>query len=213
MYLPHAFARSDVAELHAFIGAYPFGTLVVPVAGAGSAPEVSHLPFFVDESRGRAALVSHVARANPIWRAFDGRPALAIFHGPHGYVSPAWYTSRNEVPTWNYAVVHVQGTPRLLETDGELLAALRALVERNERGRADPWSVDELIPDTYAELSQAIVGFEIPIERLEGKFKLSQNRKPEDRDGAILGLEARGTPEDRALAKLMRRVRDGDPPT
>jgi transcriptional regulator len=102
MYLPQAFAQSDVAELQAFIETYPFGTLVVPRGDAP--PEVSHLPFLVRRSGERGALVSHVARANPIWQAFDARtPALAIFHGPHGYISPAWYTSRNEVPTWTTA--------------------------------------------------------------------------------------------------------------
>src|SRR6185369_2660094 len=111
----HAFAQHAVRELHPIIERYPFGTLIVP----GTPPDVSHLPFVLDPARcERGTLVAHVARAHPIWRAFAGRrPVIAIFPGPHGYVSPAWYTSRNAVPTWNYVVVHVHGTPRLLETD------------------------------------------------------------------------------------------------
>src|SRR5262249_30848142 len=160
---------------------YPFGTLIVP----GTPTDVTHLPFLLDSARGeRGTLVAHVARANPIWRVFDGSlPVLAIFHGPHGYVSPAWYTSRNAVPTWNYVVVHVHGTPRLLETEDRRRKALEALVEVYEAGRPDPWSIDELPSATFSELSQAIVAFEIPIDRLEGKFKLSQNREHEDRAG------------------------------
>jgi transcriptional regulator len=207
MYLPQAFARTDVRELHAFLDRYPFGTLIVP----GTPPEVSHIPFVVDRARGgaRGALVGHVARANPIWRAFDGqRSVLTVFHGPHGYVSPAWYTSRDEVPTWNYAVVHVHGSPRLLETPVDVRTALDGLVAANEQGRADRWSIEELSPQKYSELSQAIVAFEIPIDRLEGKFKLSQNRKPEDRDGAIRGLAERGSPDDLALVEIMNRTND-----
>jgi transcriptional regulator len=203
MYLPQGFARTDVEALHAFIEEHAFGTLIVP----GPPHDVSHVPFLLDRARGeRGTLLAHVARANPIWRAFDGRTAaIAVFHGPHGYVSPGWYTTRNEVPTWNYVVVHAQGAPRVLDGGDELRGLLRRLAEVFERGRPDPWSVDELTPDTYAELSQAIVGFEIPVDRLEGKFKLSQNRKPEDREGAIRGLRERGTPDDLALVRLMTR--------
>jgi transcriptional regulator len=205
MYLPQAFARTELEPLHALVEEHAFGTLIVP----GAALDVSHLPFLLDRTRGeRGALLAHVARANPIWRAFDGRsPVLAVFHGPHGYVSPSWYTTRNEVPTWNYAVVHAHGVPRVLDGGGELRDLLRRLAAVYERDRPDPWSVDELTPDTYAQLSQAIVGFEIPIDRLEGKFKLSQNRKPADREGALRGLRERGTPDDLALVRLM--TRDG----
>jgi transcriptional regulator len=210
MYIPQTFANSDLTELHGFIESHAFGTLVVPSANDGPL-EVSHLPFLLERHPdGGAVLVSHVARANPIWQLFDGRrTALVIFHGPHAYVSPSWYTSRNEVPTWNYVVVHAHGAPRLLDGAG-LARALHALVETHEAGTNGPdqrWSIGELTPEKYRDLSQAIVGFEIPIARIEGKFKLSQNRKPDDRQGAIRGLEERGSPDDLALAGLMRLVK------
>jgi transcriptional regulator len=205
MYLPKAFANEDVAELQAFIRQYSFGTLIVGGA-LGAPPEVSHLPFLLDPARGPyGTLVTHTARANPIWRSFDGRtPALAIFHGPHGYVSPAWYTSRDEVPTWNYVVVHAHGSPRLLE-DAAVRAALTRLVDVHEANRPNRWRIEELTPERYGELSQAIVAFELPVDRLEGKFKLSQNRKAEDREGAIRGLAERGSLADLELVELMTR--------
>jgi transcriptional regulator len=206
MYLPNSFARHDVDELQRFMEEYAFGTLIVP-KGLGESPEVSHLPFLVDRTRGElGTLRSHVARANPVWQAFDDRtPVVVVFHGPHGYVSPTWYTSRNQVPTWNYAVVHAEGIPRLVEPSG-LRDLLGAMTDVYERERKDGWSVEELLPDKYDELSQAIVGFEITLARLEGKFKMSQNRKPPDRDGVIQGLQATGRPDDRTLAAFMERV-------
>ena len=117
MYLPKAFAEPDLATLHDLVEAHAFGVLVVP--SAAGPPEISHLPFLLDRTRGpHGTLYAHTARANPIWRGFDGRAgALAVFQGPHGYVSPSWYASRDDVPTWNYAVVHAHGAPRLIEAD------------------------------------------------------------------------------------------------
>jgi transcriptional regulator len=207
LYLPEAFAERDLGLLHDLIESHAFGLLIAP--GEGGAPLIAHVPFLVDRERGaHGTLRAHIARANPMRRALDGStPVVAVFNGPHGYVSPGWYSSRNDVPTWNYAVVHAHGTPRAIEDQAEMLALLGRLAEVNERGQPEPWRVDELSPERLGELLPAIIGFEIEITRLEGKLKLSQNRKPEDREGALRGLAARDTPDDRGLVALMTRPR------
>jgi transcriptional regulator len=160
---------------------------------------VSHVPLLVDRTvPGAEKLLGHVARANHHWRLFDGKtPAVAMFHGPHAYVSPAWYASSPSVPTWNYAVVHVLGTPRTVD-DEATLDIIRRLIERYEGPRSDRWS-GELPADYVSNLLGAIVGFELPIDRLEGKFKLGQNKNTADRAGLLAGLE--GEP-DRASQEL-----------
>jgi transcriptional regulator len=203
IYLPKVFEEQDEGLLLDLVEAHSFGMLVAP--GEGPVPMIAHLPFLLDRAVGpHGTLFVHVARANPIVAPIArAAPVIAIFRGPHGYVSPQWYTSRDEVPTWNYAVVHAHATPRALD-DAELLAALGRLAAVHERG-PDPWSLDDLTPATRAELLPAIAGFALPIASLEGKLKLSQNRKPEDRAGAIRGLGERGTPDDAALVALMTR--------
>lgn len=210
MYVPPAFEATDADEIRRFIDVYDFATLVS--AGA-TVPHVSHLPLWLRPAGdGFGTLVGHVARANPHREAFDGRtPALAIFHGPHAYVSPAWYAKGPAVPTWNYAVVHVHGTPRILSDDGEVAALLDALVERYEAGRRERWRPD--LPDDFARAMRgAITAFELPIERVEAKFKLGQNRSPADRAGTLAGLEAEGRPAADALAAFLRARGDGEPP-
>ncbi len=204
VYLPKVFAEHDLGLLHDLIDADSFGMLVTP--SADGMPMIAHLPFLLDRARGpHGTLLAHVARANPVLRAIEtGAPVVAVFRGPHGYVSPNWYTSRDEVPTWNYVVVHAQGTPRLLD-EAELLDALARLAAVHERGQQNPWTLEDLTPETKAELLPAIAGFAVEITRLEGKLKLSQNRKPEDREGALRGLRARGAPDDVAMVALMTR--------
>ena len=198
MYIPSAFRADDRAALYELIERHGFGTLVTVLDGA---PFATHLPFVLD--RGRGVLLGHVARANPHWRAFDGAAeALVIFQGPHAYVSPSWYATAPAVPTWNYAAVHVYGVPRLLD-EAELRDLLDRLVSRYEAGRERPWTMD-LPPDYLRKMLQAIIGFEVPIERIEGKFKLNQNRSSEDRAGVIAALSAGGA-EERALAEFMAR--------
>jgi transcriptional regulator len=201
LYCPSSFAQSDRETLFELIDAYGFATLV---SGGGTEPFVSHVPLLLDrETRGAERLLGHVARANPHWEGFDGSAgALAIFHGPHGYVSPAWYVSTPQVPTWNYAVVHVTGRPRVLDTTLTRTVIAR-LVEQYEGSRTDRWS-GELPPAFVDGLVRAIVGFEIPIETIEGKFKLSQNREARDREGALAGLEREGG-ESATLAAFSRR--------
>jgi transcriptional regulator len=199
MYIPSAFRADDRAALHDLIERHGFGTLVTVIDGA---PFATHLPFLLDRENG--VLLGHVARANPHWRALDGTAeSLVIFQGPHGYVSPSWYTTAPAVPTWNYAAVHVYGVPRLMEADARLLDLLARLVDRYESGRERPWAMD-LPADYQRKMLQAIVGFEVPMTRVEGKFKLNQNRSAEDRQGVIEALRA-GDGEEQELAEFMLR--------
>lgn len=202
MHVPPAFAESDPALLHGLMEAHPFATLVSVVEGL---PFATHLPLLVDPAASpRGTLSGHVARANPHWRTFDGAtPALAIFHGPHAYVSPSWYVTFPAVPTWNYAVVHAIGRPRLVEDPAALSALVDRTVETFERAREDRWQ--PALPEAYRErMLQGIVGFTLDIERLEGKLKLSQNKPQADREGVIRELEASGHPDAAALAALTR---------
>jgi transcriptional regulator len=205
VYLPKVFEEGDPRVLHDLMERHSFGMLLAP--GDEGVPMIAHLPFLLDRTLGpHGTLYAHVARANPIARPVtEGAPVLAVFRGPHAYVSPTWYTTRDEVPTWNYAVVHAHATPRVLDDDGlrDLLARLAATHERGP----DAWILGDLTPQTTAELFPAIVGFALTITALEGKLKLSQNRRPEDREGALRGLRARGGPDDVELVELMTRRR------
>jgi len=199
IHIPEHFAEHDIARLHALVRAHNFATLVSAHQGE---IQVSHLPFLLDA--GGKLLRAHMARANRQWRTFSPeREVVVIFHGPHHYVSPAWYASHPSVPTWNYAVVHAQGRPRLIEDRERLAALLRELVTRHEAASPEPWKMD-LPPDYQDKMLSAIVGFEIEITRLDGKFKLSQNRPAADRPRIIAALERRADPESQALAQLMR---------
>jgi transcriptional regulator len=202
MYVPRAFAESDLAELHASMRAHPFATLV---SAAGGAPFASHLPLLLDEaSGGLGTLLGHVARPNPHAAAFDDRtPALAIFHGPHAYVSPRWYAGGPNVPTWNYVAVHASGVGALVEEAERVKALLADLVRVYENAGGTAWSFESLPDDYVAGMQRGIVAFEIPIERLEGKAKLSQNRDAVDQGRTREALAATGDPLARAVAAMM----------
>jgi transcriptional regulator len=208
MYLPASFAVPDEKTLQAFIESYDFATLITPsVAGLVA----SHVPVMLRRSAGKTALIGHVARGNSQWKQFDGNTeALAIFHGPHAYVSPTWYATSPAVPTWNYAVVHVYGKPRATEERDFTAAALRDLVSRHEGSRAMPWRVEDLAGDVYEKLTRGIVAFEMPIERIEGKFKLGQNRSHDDRRGMLEGLDAEKSSDADALAAFIRKTLGAD---
>jgi transcriptional regulator len=196
MYIPGAFAVEDQTVLYKLIERYSFATLVSVVDGT---PFATHLPILLDSDK--KLLLGHVARANPHWRSFDGaREALAIFQGPHAYISPSWYADVPAVPTWNYAAVHVYGAPRLLAAE-ELEDLVARLVSKYERAAERPWK-DDLPEDFRRQKLKAIVGFEMPIQRLEGKFKFGQNRSPEDRRRMLEQLRA-GDAEARSLAAMM----------
>jgi len=197
MYVPNAFREDDVGRLHGFLRAWSFALLVTNVDGV---PVATHLPFVLDEHTSpRGRLIGHVARANPQWRAFDGtRQALVIFSGPHAYVSPTWYATTPAVPTWNYAAVHAYGRPRVLEGIDATRDAVTRLVNLHDAA----WRIDEQPAEFIAGMLRGIVAFEIPIERLEGKLKMSQNRPAADRPGVVRSLRAGGAAE-RAVADLM----------
>jgi transcriptional regulator len=202
VYTPRSFREDDPVVLHDLIRRYDFGTLFS--AGADG-PVATHLPFTLDPQRGeQGTLVAHMARANPHWRAFrPDEEVLAVFAGPHAYISPTWYAEKVTVPTWNYAAAHVYGVPVLVEDPDVLRSQVERLVRDHEAHRDPAWDVGAAEP-TMASLLQAIVGFEIPITRIEGKMKFNQNRSRDDQEGAIRGLEAEGDEAARAVADIMR---------
>jgi transcriptional regulator len=168
------------------------------------------LPLLFDKSRGEFGTLSgHVARGNAQWKHLqklqtNGGETMAIFHGPHAYISPSWYETQLAVPTWNYVTVHAYGTPRLLNDD-ELAAQLRAMIQNYESGFPTPW-VGDLPDDFLAKLRLGIVGFDIEITRLEGKWKLNQNRSEADRSNVIAALENSPHDDDRAIAEMMKNL-------
>jgi transcriptional regulator len=207
VYIPGHFSVGAEASLHALIRSASFATLISAASGGpNEAPWVSHVPLLLDPAAGeRGTLYGHVARANEHWRCFDGaRPHLAIFHGPHTYISPSWYARPDAaVPTWNYAVVHAHGTARTIESRDRVLELLDRLVAAHEARFDAPWSL-KLEGRALEAMLGAIVWFEIPVSRLEGKFKLSQNRSELDRAGVIAMLEQSEDAGDRRVAALMR---------
>jgi transcriptional regulator len=208
MYVPASFAVSDEKILESFIERYDFATLI---SSSSAGLVASHIPVMLRRSAGTSVLIGHLARANSQWRQFDGHAeALAIFHGPHAYVSPSWYATSPAVPTWNYAAVHVYGKPRARGEGDFTAAALRDLVARHEGSRAKSWRTEDLAGDLYEKLAKAIVAFEMPIDRIEGNFKLGQNRSQEDRLGMLQGLDAEKSPDAEALAAFIRETLKSD---
>jgi len=166
----------------------------------------------IDASRGgpRGTLVSHMARANPHWKSWTEQTrVLAIFQGPHAYITPGWYDQQRTVPTWNYATVHAYGTPRLIHDTDELRTIVTELVGLHEGAIESGWD-RSLMDSVMSTELRAIVGFEIPIDSLEGKFKFNQNRSPEDQLGVVRGLERSGGPHEASVAAIMRRNLESD---
>ena len=186
MYIPHHFQVEDPAPLFDLMRQFSFATLVSTHEGT---PVAAHLPFMLRPDAGpNGTLLGHMARANPQWRSFDPEcEVLTIFQGDHAYISPAWYLQHPSVPTWNYAVVHAYGLPRIVEDPDAVKRMLQELVHQHESGFQTPWQMD-LPPDYEANMIKGIVAFEITLTRLEGKFKLSQNRGAPDRQGVITAL-------------------------
>lgn len=202
VYLPPAFTENRPEVLIAHIERYDFG-LLVSFGDAGLV--ASHVPFLIERAGDRLHLQGHLARPNPqVADLARGGEVLAVFHGPHAYISPTWYMTGPSVPTWNYADVHAYGTVRLVEDDEWLRRFLVRLSERHEAGNPVPWRMQDL-PDPYAQaMLKGIVGFDIAVSRLEGKYKLSQNRPAADRHRVIDALEAQKDGEPREIARLMR---------
>ena len=206
MYLPSAFRQDDLAELHAQMQASPFALLTS--AGAAGV-QASHLPLLLAPDEGEfGTLYGHFARANPHWRDLQGgAEALAVFSGPDAYISPGWYPAKAEhgkvVPTWNYIAVHARGPVELIEEPERLLQIVSRLSDQHESGRERPWAVSDAPREYIDSMLRAIVGFALPIHRLEGKWKLGQNRSAADQAGVRDGLAASPSPGDRELAARM----------
>lgn len=206
MYLPEHFAEHDRGELRRLIAEYPLGTLVTLGAEGLSA---NHLPFLLAADEGEhGTLLTHVARGNRVWQDFSAeQEALVIFQGPSAYISPNWYPTKAEshrqVPTYNYAVVHAHGPLVIHDDEKWLRGFLGRLTKRMEAGQPKPWKMGDAPQEYLRQMLGGIVGIEIPITRMVGKWKVSQNRLPIDREGAVAGLRATGDPEAMAMADLI----------
>ena len=208
MYDVKAFRETRIEVLHALIKAHPLATLVSTTAHG---LEANHMPLLIDpEPAPFGTLRGHVARTNPMWRTFDaGMDVLAVFQGSQGYITPSWYLTKAQtgkvVPTWNYAVVHAHGPLKVYEDAEWLRKLVTRLTESQESRREKPWHVTDAPADYINTMLKAIVGIEIPLRRLQGKWKMSQNRLPQDRDGVIEGLEAQGDAASLAMLDTLRR--------
>ncbi|EPJ93034.1 FMN-binding negative transcriptional regulator [Pseudomonas psychrophila] len=206
MYVPRAFAVDDVPILHQQMLATP---LPVLVTHASQGLIASHVPLLLNPDEGPyGTLYGHLARANPHCKALaEGVENLVIFAGEQAYISPSFYPSKAEhgkaVPTWNYLAVHAYGTAEVFDDAERLLALVSRLSNKHEADRSDPWSVSDALADYIDSMLKAIVGFRLPITRLDGKRKLSQNRDATDQAGVRKGLLANSNPQDHALAHLM----------
>lgn len=200
MYIPESFRETRTGVLHAMMRENSFGTLV---SQAESGLIASHVPILLDADHHPLGILrGHLAMANPHWKALQaGAEAMVIFQGPHAYISPSWYADPG-VPTWNYTAVHAYGKPRLMPPS-QLRAHLAQMVSAYESARPVPWRLDELPEEFIDKMQRAIVGFEIEITRLDGKWKLSQNRSPQDRQQATAALRASDDPLSHAIAELM----------
>lgn len=211
MYIPEQFEERELAVLHGLIDAHPLGTWVTAAAGP---LEVNHIPFVLDPHRGEfGTLVGHVARANKVWTSASATESVVVFQGPESYITPSWYPTKHEhgkaVPTWNYVVVHAHGVPRVIEDREWLRQHVADLTQRHEAGREAPWHVSDAPSEFIDALLGAIVGLEIPIARLVGKWKVSQNRTLRDQLGVVSGLSE--TPDVKAQV-MAQAVRDRQRP-
>jgi transcriptional regulator len=203
MHTTKQFRRDDVESIRSLVAANPLGTLVINVRGdiVGN-----HIPFLWVDNQCDGTLEGHVARANPVWR--DVTPdseVLVVFSGADAYISPSWYPSkaRDErvVPTWNYSAVHIYGHLQAIDEPDWLKAHVTKLTDRQEANFAEPWSVADAPPDFTNALVNAIVGLQITVTRIEGKWKFSQNRNDEDRAGVVAGLSLQNDSNARSMAR------------
>jgi transcriptional regulator len=207
MYIPEHFEERDLAVLNALVRSYPLGTWVTEV---GDRLVVNHIPFILDSTRGPlGTLRGHVARANAVWKAAPSQvESVVVFQGPQAYITPSWYQSTQEpgkvVPTWNYAVVHAHGLPRVIDEPEWVRRHVMELTGVHEAGRETPWRVSDAPSDYVDTMLKAIVGIEIPIASLIGKWKASQNRSVPDRLGVIAGLDESADYGSQQMARLVR---------
>ncbi len=210
MYIPAAFAEARVDVLQDLIRSEPFGALVVL---GPNGLDANHVPFELDPDPAPfGTLRCHVARANPVWREHSAdTDALVMFQGTHTYVSPSWYPSKAEhgkvVPTWNYVVVHARGPLRVIDDRSWLRQLIERLTDHHEAGRSDRWKVSDAPSDFVDTMVNAIVGIEIPVRELTGKWKVSQNRSAEDRAGVVARLTRQPSDSAVAMAQLVKRAK------
>ncbi len=196
MYIPKSNLETDVAVLYDFMRAHNFAALVTQCDGQITA---THIPFMLDAERG--VLKAHLARANDQWQSFGDGEALVIFQGAHAYISPSWYETQPSVPTWNYTAVHVYGVPQMIDDESIIRPMLAELVANHEHGRQPEWEMK--LPEDYLQkMMAAIVVFELPITRIEGKYKLSQNRSEVDQASVIAHLASSADPLEQEVAQL-----------
>ncbi len=206
MYIPKQFEEPRVEVMHELVRAYPLATLVIH---SSSGLDANHIPLQLSMSPVPYGILrGHIARANPLFGEIaEGIESLAIFHGPDSYITPSWYATKKEtgkvVPTWNYAVVHASGVLRVVDDALWLRAQLNALTDHNEAPFPEPWAVSDAPADHIERIMAAIVGVEMVITKLVGKWKVSQNQPTQNQIGVISGLKARGCPESEAMASLV----------
>jgi len=208
VYTPRSFVPLDASAIDRLLTEHSFAVLVTP---GDPEPSISHLPLqYRGEGEAHGLLLGHMARANPHWQRFGQAASVAIFHGPHAYVSPSWYADpATAVPTWNYAVAHVHGRVELLPDGAETRRLLDEMIERYEGGRPAPWRL-QLEGRALTAMLDAIVGFRMVIERIDAKLKLSQNRSAVDRERVIDALRAEGYADAQVTAEWMERyAREG----
>jgi transcriptional regulator len=205
MFLPDHFRVEDVPEMHALMRARPFAALVSTTqAGLYG----THLPTVLKDEGAFGTIECHLSRANPHWKDLaEGGEAMMIFQGPDGYITPNWYATKaatgKAVPTWNYAIVHAYGRPEVMKEKDWVLRHVTELSDQQERSEAHPWKVSDA-PEKYIDvMTRGIVGFRFEITRLEGKWKMSQNREPQDQVRVVEGLKARATGDDLEIADVV----------
>ncbi len=205
MYTPPDFRDDDKDSIRTTIHSAGLASFVTATPDG---PVATPLPLFLDETEGEhGVLYGHLARANPQWRQPPLGDALAIFSGPDAYITPAWYPAKKEtgkvVPTWNYIAVHAYGPVEFFTDTDRLLAIVQRLTDQHERDRATPWAVSDAPPDFINALLRGIVGLRMPVTRIEGKRKMSQNKSDADRSAIAAGLSASNRPSDRQVASLI----------
>ncbi|WP_185545944.1 FMN-binding negative transcriptional regulator [Variovorax sp. KBW07] len=210
MYTPKPYVEADLATLHAGIRAWSFGTLITV---GPSGVNATHLPFLLDaageagdqDPQGHGLLTTHLSKKNPQFEDLRaGAEALAIFQGPHAFITPSWYVKQSTFPTWNYTAIHARGTPRVIEERMAVHAVLRRTVALYDTPLGGNWDFDAMSFDFVAPRLDMIAAVQIPVRVLEGKYKLNQDRSEEDRKGVIAALERLGEPQGVAVAGLMR---------